>query len=203
MTTAAPARPLRIDAERNRAAILAAAAKVYAEQGCDSSLEAVARLAGVGVGTVYRRFPTKEALIEALLEDAMKTYAEQAERAAARSAVEPWQAFREHVLTLVTAQAKDRAFSEVITAPGRMSPAFREYHRRAIRASFAVVAQAKAAGVVRADLEHRDLLLLTLANHGLVSAGTPGDIRPSLRLADLLLSGVVVEPRQDVTDGAR
>jgi AcrR family transcriptional regulator len=203
MTTVAPARPLRIDAQRNRSAILAAAAEVYAEQGCDSSLEAVARLAGVGVGTVYRRFPTKEALIEALLEGAMRTYAEQAETAATRAAAEPLQAFREHVLALVTAQAKDRAFSEVITAPSRMSPAFREYHRRALRASFAVVAAARSAGVVRADFEHRDLLLLTLANHGLVSSGAPSDVRSSLRLADLLLAGVVVQPGHDVGEDVR
>jgi AcrR family transcriptional regulator len=190
MTTAAPARRLRSDAERNREAILEAATAVYAEQGCETSLEAVAKLAGVGVGTVYRRFPNKSALIEALLEDTMREYAERTEAAAAQADAEPAAAFREHVVSLVTAQARDRAFSEVIAAPGAMSTSFREYHRRALRASLSLVAKAKAAGVLRSDFEHRDLLLLTVANHGLVVANAAGDLRPSLRLAELVLAGM-------------
>ena len=61
-------RPLRADAERNRAKILDAAAQVFAEQGLDASLDEVAAAAGVGVGTVYRRFPDKDALIGALFD---------------------------------------------------------------------------------------------------------------------------------------
>src|SRR5215472_15564132 len=65
--TAAPGpRPLRKDAERNRVRILAAAAEVFTERGLHASLDDVADRAGVGVGTVYRRFPDKEALVEAL-----------------------------------------------------------------------------------------------------------------------------------------
>jgi AcrR family transcriptional regulator len=74
-------RPLRRDAERNRQRILAAAAEVLSERGLDATLDEVARVAGVGVGTVYRRFPDKESLIEALFRDridAMVTAAEQA-----------------------------------------------------------------------------------------------------------------------------
>jgi AcrR family transcriptional regulator len=194
MTTAAPARRLRSDAERNREAILEAAAAVYAEQGCETSLEAVAKLAGVGVGTVYRRFPNKEALLEALLEGAMREHAERTEEAAARADTEPAAAFRDHVVSLVTAQARDRAFSEVIAAPGTMSSSFREHHRRALRASLSLVAKAKAAGVLRPDFEHRDLLLLTAANHGLVVTASSGDVLPSLRLAELMLAGISTGP---------
>src|ERR1043166_6338645 len=61
-------RPLRVDAARNRERILAAASEVFADRGLDVSLDDIARHAGVGVGTVYRRFPTKEALIEALFD---------------------------------------------------------------------------------------------------------------------------------------
>jgi AcrR family transcriptional regulator len=75
--TAAPAalaladaatRPLRADAQRNRARVIDAAREVFAEEGVDAGMEAIARRAGVGVGTVYRHFATKEALIEALIE---------------------------------------------------------------------------------------------------------------------------------------
>ncbi|HEY1318923.1 MAG TPA: helix-turn-helix domain-containing protein, partial [Streptosporangiaceae bacterium] len=62
-------RPLRRDAERNRQRILKAAAEVFNERGLDVSLDEIARHAGVGVGTVYRRFRTKEELIEALFMD--------------------------------------------------------------------------------------------------------------------------------------
>ncbi len=64
-------RPLRADAERNREKILAAAARVFAERGLDATLDEVATAAAVGVGTVYRRFPDKDALIAALFEDAI------------------------------------------------------------------------------------------------------------------------------------
>src|SRR5205809_6714083 len=69
------ARPLRRDAERNRQRILAAAAEVFHERGLEVSLDEIARHAGVGVGTVYRRFRTKEELVEALFMDRLEMIA--------------------------------------------------------------------------------------------------------------------------------
>src|SRR5580692_10594245 len=74
-------RPLRRDAERNRQRILAAAAEVFTERGLDVTLDEVARVAGVGIGTVYRRFPDKESLVSELFRDrvdALVTVAEEA-----------------------------------------------------------------------------------------------------------------------------
>ena len=68
-TDGEPERPLRKDAERNRQRILAAAAEVFTERGLEATLDDVARHAGVGVGTVYRRFPDKAALADALFEE--------------------------------------------------------------------------------------------------------------------------------------
>src|SRR5258708_20658097 len=82
-------RPLRRDAERNRQRILTAAAAVFTERGLDATLDEVARVAGVGVGTVYRRFPDKESLIRELFReriDALVTVAEQS-----CGAADPWQ----------------------------------------------------------------------------------------------------------------
>src|SRR6266566_2146364 len=76
---ASDGRPLRRDAERNRQRILRAAAEVFTERGLQATLDDVARRAGVGVGTVYRRFPDKEALVEALFTerlDALAGFAE-------------------------------------------------------------------------------------------------------------------------------
>ena len=81
-------RPLRRDAARNRQRILQAASEVFTEQGLEASLDEVARQAGVGVGTVYRRFRTKEELVEALFEDRVDAVAALAERAAEEP--DPW-----------------------------------------------------------------------------------------------------------------
>ncbi len=83
--------PLRADARRNREKVLAAARAVFSEHGRDAQMDDVARRAGVGVGTVYRHFPTKEALIEALMVAAFETIAEAAE--AALEIEDPWEAF--------------------------------------------------------------------------------------------------------------
>lgn len=184
------AKPLRLDAERNRAAIVTAAAAVYAERGCHASLEEVAKVAGVGVGTVYRRFPNKGLLIEALLEDTMREYAERTEGFAEMARAEPWQAFCDHVLSLAEMQAADRAFSEVIVDPSMSSDAFREHHRRALRASLMLTVRAEAAYVLREDFHHQDLLILTRACHGVITAGTAGDTAGPRRLAELFLAGV-------------
>src|SRR5215468_12232436 len=85
----APApRPLRRDAERNRQLILRAASEVFTSRGLQASLDDVAQHAGVGVGTVYRRFPDKEALVEALFEERLDTMAGLAEQGLADP--DPW-----------------------------------------------------------------------------------------------------------------
>jgi AcrR family transcriptional regulator len=83
-------RPLRRDAERNRQRILAAAAEVLSERGLNATLDDVARAAGVGVGTVYRRFPDKESLIEELFRDRIDAMVRTAEQALTEP--DPWQA---------------------------------------------------------------------------------------------------------------
>ena len=88
-TTVAAQRPLRRDAERNRIRILASAKVLFAEHGVDVSLDDIARHAGVGVGTVYRRFPDREALIDELFEDKISEIEELA--AASLAIDDPWE----------------------------------------------------------------------------------------------------------------
>src|SRR5208282_6580177 len=86
-----PPRRLRADAARNRAAIVAVAREVFAEQGLAAPLEAIAARAGVGIATLYRRFPTREKLVAAALTEKVAEYAEAAEQALA--AADPWVGF--------------------------------------------------------------------------------------------------------------
>ena len=110
-------RPLRADARRNREKVLEAARAVFSEQGRDAQMDDVARRAGVGVGTVYRHFPTKEALIEALMVAAFETIAAAAE--AALEVEDPWEAFTSVLWRGAETMAGDRALSEVFASiPG-------------------------------------------------------------------------------------
>src|SRR4051794_15602234 len=103
-----PPRALRADAERNRRRILDGARLVFAEHGLGIGVDAVAREAGVGVGTLYRRFPTKEALLRAILEDGTEAVAREVE--AAGAADDPWVAFAGAAEALAASIARDRAF---------------------------------------------------------------------------------------------
>jgi AcrR family transcriptional regulator len=105
-------RPLRADARRNRERVLEGAREVFASRGRDAQMDDVARAAGVGVGTVYRHFPTKEALISALAVSLFEKVL-----ASARAALEiedPWEAFTSALWAGVEVLASDRAFTEII-----------------------------------------------------------------------------------------
>ena len=150
MADTAPEKRLRADAERNRRRILETAAEVFAERGLGVSLDDIAAAAGVGVGTVYRRFPDKDALIDALFEDKIGEVVE-----AARAALEiddPWDSFETFVRAIAALQAKDRGLKEALTSAdrGRDRVAFARGQIAPI--AIRIIGRAQEAGVVRADL---------------------------------------------------
>lgn len=161
-------RPLRADAERNRQAIICAAGSVLAEEGSNVTLEHIAAVAGVGVGTIYRRFGSIEDLVSVVLEEKMRLYADRSEEAADLAKEQPWEAFREYVLYILEQQATDLAFSEVVASPHGVSKLFQEESNRALRASIRLVERARKANAIRADFHHSDLFLLTNANRGVL-----------------------------------
>jgi len=110
--TQATDRPLRADARRNRERVLEGAREVFAEHGRDAQMDDVARAAGVGVGTVYRHFPTKEALISALAVSLFERVLASAQ--AALEIEDPWEAFTSALWAGVEVLASDRAFTEII-----------------------------------------------------------------------------------------
>src|SRR3954447_2696759 len=113
MSAAMPTdRPLRKDAERNRVRIMGAAAELFAERGLGVSLDDVARHAGVGVGTVYRRFPDKELLIDALFEERIESMCGIA--AAALDIPDPWDGFVYFFEQGSELQARDCGLKELL-----------------------------------------------------------------------------------------
>src|SRR5580765_2398854 len=108
------ARPLRRDARENLDRILVAARAAFAELGLDAGVEEIAGRAGVGMGTLYRRFPTKDALIDAVFEEHLDRLAAAAE--AALQKPDPWEGLLDYLATVVRLQSSDRGFSEVLGA---------------------------------------------------------------------------------------
>src|ERR1700754_5269914 len=105
------AKPLRADARRNRERVLTAARTVFAEHGREAQMDDVARRAGVGVGTVYRHFPTKEALVNALAVDLFGQLISAAREA--YTLEDPWEAFTQALWAGGHLLASDRAFTEI------------------------------------------------------------------------------------------
>ncbi len=147
--TATDERPLRADARRNREKVLAAARAVFSEHGREAQMDDVARRAEVGVGTVYRHFPTKEALIEALMVDSFEAIAAQA--TAALAIEDPWEAFTSVLWTGAEIMAGDRALSEVFASiPGAMDAASKTVE--GLQESVGeIMRRAQAAGALRED----------------------------------------------------
>ncbi|MGA3221605.1 MAG: helix-turn-helix domain-containing protein [Acidimicrobiales bacterium] len=106
-------RPLRVDAIRNRDAIVESARQVFAESGTDAALEEIARRGNVGIATLYRRFPTREDLVAAAFEPRLRAY-EAAAKAATASA-DPWEGFSGFVHTACSMQAADAGCADVLS----------------------------------------------------------------------------------------
>jgi AcrR family transcriptional regulator len=175
-----PTRPLRADAERNRQAIVCAAGSVFAEEGTAVTLEHIAAVAGVGVGTIYRRFASVDELVSVVLEEKMRRYADRTEEAAALAEHAPREAFRDWVLFILELQATDLAFSDVILTTRGGTELFVSEKARAFKASVRLVNRAREAGVIRPDFDHSDLYLLQRASAGLLR-GTPQTAPPAWR----------------------
>jgi AcrR family transcriptional regulator len=187
-TTDAAARPMRSDARRNRELVLSAAEAVFSEMGLRAQVEEVARRAGVGVGTVCRHFPTKQALIEAVLEAMYESLLDDARRALEQP--DPGAAFQTFVFALSEFQDRHRALAEhmatEIEVPESSQPV-----RDALRETIdALVTRAQDAGAIRADIGSADVaLLFSGVAHATALAG---DLQPVLRkrYVALILDGL-------------
>ncbi len=181
-----PARPaLRSDAERNRALIIQAAQAAFAESGLNVPLHAVARRAGVGIGTLYRRFPTRGALIAAAYADKLAELARTVEDALAEP--DPWTGFCRYVETLTGIQARDPGFRDLATLASPAAGEFEAFHRRTFTGITALVDRAKRSGALREDFVPEDLIMLLMANQGVIMGTASTAPRTQPRLIAYLL----------------
>ena len=150
-----PEKPLRADARRNRERILKAARSVFADQGMDAQMDDVAKRAKVGVGTVYRHFPTKEVLLDAIVRERFEEIAGYAKEALRHE--DAWQGFSELMWRAAERNAADRAFCEVC-ALGDQSRIVEE--TGLAHSTELLMNRAKAAGTMRADATQMDIPIL-------------------------------------------
>jgi AcrR family transcriptional regulator len=178
---------LRADAARNRAKVLDAARAAFAEHGTDAQMEDIARRAGVGVGTVYRHFPTKQALAEALVEERFeRTIAYATELL---DEPDPWRAIVRSFEFCAAMQEQNRAWAGVLAAiaggTGLMQPAEHQIGQLSAITE-RMIERAHAAGALRPDFQPTDMPPLYCGLAAVVQAGV-ADWR---RYLDLMLDGL-------------
>src|SRR4051812_34007160 len=178
---------LRADAARNREAIVEAARAVFAEQGLDAPLDDIAKRAGTGNATLYRRFPTRGDLIAAVFAERMCEHLAAVEAGLADD--DPWRGFASYIRAVGAMQARDRGIADLVTMDVSAAPDIERLRSRAFDGLVRLVERARAAGVLRADFTTEDVVLLLMANAGLVERAHGISAEASARLIHVLLDG--------------
>jgi AcrR family transcriptional regulator len=191
-------RPLRADARRNRFKVIGAAQAVFSEHGPDARMEEVAEKAGVAVGTLYRHFPNKEALLEALIAERLGQIADFARKALYQDA-EPWEAFAVVIRYMVKMAYEDRAFARIaprLGAEGELG----EARRRIATLLGKLIERAQEARKMRADVDAEDIPPLFL---GVVLSTTHDKLSSAHieRYVEIILDGLRFQADQGPTGG--
>jgi AcrR family transcriptional regulator len=183
----ATSRPLRADAQRNRDALLAAAVRLFSEQGLGATLDAIAKEAGVGIGTLYRHFPTREALIEAAYRNELQAVCDAA--ADLLTSSPPEEALRtwmdRFVDYMTTKLGMAEALRAVIASGGNP---YAQSRALLVTSIESLLEAAAASGAIRSDVDADDVLV-GLSGVAL-AAGEPARRAQAGRLLDLLMDGL-------------
>ncbi|NEA99332.1 TetR/AcrR family transcriptional regulator [Streptomyces sp. SID13726] len=173
-------RPHRKDAARNYDALLAAAREAFAEHGAEASLEDIARRAGVGIGTLYRNFPTRRHLFESVYADEVNTLVKVAQDVADQ---EPWQALTAWLDRFAGYMVTKRAVREALNDESEIFAACRE---SMYAAGGPLFERAQAAGEARSDMDFVDLLRMVA---GITATAFDDDVQRD-RVLSIALDGV-------------
>ena len=180
-------RPMRADARRNREQLLEVASDAFRECGVDASLEEIARRAGVGIGTLYRHFPSRDALLEAVFRRDVEQVADSAEELLRE--LPPDRALDEWMRSFVNYVAGKKGLATHLkTVLSADSPLFVYAHERMNASMRGLVLAAAAAGAIREDVDPADLLR---ALSGVcLAADEPGWQEQACRICSLLMDGL-------------
>jgi AcrR family transcriptional regulator len=183
-------RPLRADAQRNRDNLLATARAAFAEHGLDASLDEIAKRTGVGSGTLYRHFPTREDLIVAVFTEQIADNVALLERA--RGHEDPWTGLADYIRGTSRALATDRGLADLfaIAAP---SSELRALSSSAYDGMTALTERAKASGALRADFTPEDIIVLFEAVAGIIRQTGTAASAATERFVALALDGFRAE----------
>jgi AcrR family transcriptional regulator len=182
-----PQRPQRADARANHDKLVAAARALFTEKGTSAPLEEVAERAGVGIGTLYRHFPTRQALLEAVYVDEVE--------AMARAATEleelpPWDALSQWLHQYLGFAATKRALNEALMETDPNSSVLLTCRTAIVGAGTALVERAQNAGAVRTDTTFTDIVRMV----GAIALVPTEDPEQTKRLLELALDGLRYQP---------
>lgn len=187
-TARVPDRPMRADARRNHDRLVGEARTSFAEHGTDASLEDIARRAGVGIGTLYRHFPNRHALMNAVFQEALSALLERSRELA--GAEQPCRALVDWLGAIVTHAGEYRGLAQALMSASRdETSALAQCHTPLREAGARLLSRAQESGAVRADVSIDDLLQLTNAI-ALAAEQTPDDPALAGRLLLLTLQGL-------------
>jgi AcrR family transcriptional regulator len=176
---------LRADARENRERILAAAGELFAERGLDVGMRDIARRAGVGPATLYRRFPTRQALIDEAFAVELRTCRRTVEEACEHPIA--WQGFAQAVQGLLALNARNRGFVDALVS-SLPTGAFAQHRRELLGMLDGLARRAQAEGMLRADFVIGDLVLVLSAGRG-IAAGRRDALPAARRFAELAVDG--------------
>ncbi|HEX6686566.1 MAG TPA: helix-turn-helix domain-containing protein [Candidatus Limnocylindrales bacterium] len=188
---------MRADAQRNRARLLAVAEEVFTTKGTTASTEEVARAAGVGIGTLFRHFPTKEALLEAVLVGRLERIVAEADSLS--QVDDPGEAFHTFFARVVGESGTKKALADALAAAGvDVGRATRQSGKDLARALHKLLGRAQGSGAIRDDLGVPDLVaLLVGASRAVEQLGADPDAQR--RVISVVLNGLRPSPPGGVT----
>jgi len=183
-------RPRRADARRNYEKVLAAAREAFAEGGESTSLEQIARRAGVGIGTLYRHFPTRQALLEALYVDEVT---EVCHTAGQLDGSDPWEALNSWFDRVIAYMATKQALShELLNYLDRDAALFQSCRAALFAAGEPLLQRAQEAGAVRSDVTIAQVIQMVMA----ITKAPASDPEQSRHLVQIALDGLRHRPQK-------
>jgi AcrR family transcriptional regulator len=183
---------LRSDARDNRERILAVTRTMFAAEGLDVAMREIARRAEVGPATLYRHFPTKEALVTEVFTEQMAACTAIVDEGLADT--DPWRGFCRVIEKVCEQHAQDRGFTAAFVSAFPRAFDFAAARERALGKVAELARRAKAAGELRPDFVLDDLIMVLMANSGIRTTSSASAVAASRRFSALLIQGMRAEP---------